>query len=135
MRNLLDTSYSLLEILVAAAPLYIFTATANMPAQATRTTTSQNVILTYPTPRPPDLQRLYADDPVARAKQQQAALMQSLARRQQVLATTNKLLLLAQQLKDEMAKNEAAASTNPGSIKAQEIEKLARQVKKDLKSQ
>ena len=133
MLNLMGTSRSLPQIAVAAGAICILSAPASAPAQSGSTTTSQNITLKDPTPRPPDLQRQYADDPVARAKQQQAALAESELRRQQVLAATNKLVLLTQELKDEMAKN-SAASTNPDSIKAQEIEKLARQVRKEMKS-
>ncbi len=133
MLNLMGTSRSLPKIAVAAGAICILSAPASASAQSGSTTTSQNITLKDPTPRPPDLQRQYADNPVARAKQQQAALAQSELRRQQVLAAMNKLVLLTQELKDEMAKN-AAASTNPDSIKAQEIEKLARQVRKEMKS-
>lgn len=133
MLNHMAMSRSLLEILAATALLCIFSLQAN--AQSSGSATSQNITLTDPTPRPPDLQRQYADDPVARALQQQAALAQRQLRHQEVLAATNKLVVLAQELKDEMAKNGMSASTNPDSIKAQEIERLAKHLKKEMKSQ
>lgn len=134
MLNLMSTSRPLPKILLAGASWCVLLLPSDAGAQSGSTTTSQTIMLKDPTPRPPDLQRQYAEDPVARARQQQAALAQSRLRRQQVMAMTNQLVLLAQELKDEIAKNDKGASTNPGSIKAQDIEKLVKQLKKAMKS-
>lgn len=95
----------------------------------------QQIYLPDPTPRPPDLQRQYGDDPVARARQQQMALIKKAQRRQEVLAATDRLVLLAAELRDEAAKHEAGRSMRTNAGKAEQIEKLAKTVKEDTKLQ
>ena len=95
----------------------------------------QQIYLPDPTPRPPDLQREYGDDPVSRARQQQIALMKKSQRRQEVLAATDRLMLLAEEMRDEAAKHEAGRSMRTNAAKAEQIEKLAKIVKEDTKLQ
>ena len=95
----------------------------------------QVIMLPDPTPRPPDLQREYGDDPVARARQQQLALLKKAQLRQEVVVATDRLVLLATELRDGAAKHEAGTSMRPGAVKAEEIEKLAKKVKEDTKLQ
>lgn len=95
----------------------------------------QQIYLPDPTPRPPDLQREYGDDPVARARQQQIALLKKAQRRQEVLAATDRLILLAAELRNEAAQHEAGRSMKANAAKAEQIEKLAKTVKEDTKLQ
>lgn len=95
----------------------------------------QMIMIPDPTPRPPDLQREYGDDPVARARQLQIALLKRTQRRQKIVAATDKLVLLTEELRDASAKSEKGSSTRPGAVKAEEIEKLAKKVKEDSKLQ
>ena len=90
----------------------------------------QQIYLPDPTPRPPDLQREYGDDPVSRARQQQIALIRKAQRRQGILAATDRLILLAAELRDE-----TGSSMSARAVKAEEIEKLAKKVKEDSKLQ
>jgi hypothetical protein len=97
---------------------------------------SQRIYLPDPTPRPPDLHDKYKDDPLERARQQQAAQLRQAQLRQQLTAATDRMAQLAQQLKDEMAKDDK--DNSPLSVNAQkaaEIEKLAKTVKNTMKSQ
>jgi hypothetical protein len=95
----------------------------------------QQIYLPDPTPRPPDLQREYGDDPVSRARQQQIALIRKAQRRQEILTTTDRLILLAAELRDETVKHETGSSMKARSVKAEEIERLAKKVKEDSKLQ
>jgi hypothetical protein len=92
------------------------------------------IYLPDPTPRPPDLQRQYSNDPVARAKQQQAALLRAAQRRQQVVLDTNDLLQLAQELKDDLAKHNDSPTMIPNATKPEEIEKLAKTIKQNVRA-
>jgi hypothetical protein len=95
----------------------------------------QQIYLPDPTPRPPDLQRQYGDDPVSRARQQQIVLIRKAQQRQDVITATDRLILLAAELRDETAKHEAGSSMRARAVKAEEIEKLAKKVKEDSKLQ
>ena len=95
----------------------------------------QQIYLPDPTPRPPDLQREYGDDPVSRARQQQIALIKKEQRRQEVVTATDRLILLAGELRDEAAKHETGSSMRARAVKAEEIEKLAKKVKENSKLQ
>lgn len=95
----------------------------------------QQIYLPDPTPRPPDLQREYGDDPVSRARQQQIALIRKAQRRQEILTTTDRLILLAAELRDETVKHETGTSMRANAVKAEQIEKLAKTVKEDTKLQ
>ena len=95
---------------------------------------SQHINLPDPTPRPPDLQRQYGDDPAQRAREEQAAKLRKAMMREQVLTETNELSVLAQELKDEVGKRDKEASFTPAFVKVEEIEKLAKKLKDNLKS-
>lgn len=92
------------------------------------------IYLPDPTPRPPDLEREYSDDPVTRAKQQQAALLRTAQRRQQVVLATDKLLQLAQELKEDLAKHDEIPTMIPDATKAEQIEKLAKTIKENVRA-
>jgi hypothetical protein len=103
--------------------------------QAEPAQVQQQIYLPDPTPRPPDLQRQYGDDPVSRARQQQIALIRKEQRRQEILTATDRLILLAAELRDETVKHETGSSMKARAVKAEEIEKLAKKVKEDSKLQ
>jgi hypothetical protein len=95
---------------------------------------SQSIYLPDPTPRPPDLQRQYGDDPAQRAREEQAAKLRKALMMQQVVTETNALSVLAQELKDEMGKREKGTSFTPAFLKVEEIEKRAKKLKENMKS-
>lgn len=94
---------------------------------------SQRIYLPDPTPRPPDLHDKYKDDPLERARQQRAAQLHQAQLRQQLTAATDRMAQLAQQLKDDVEKEDSPLSVS--AQKAAEIEKLAKTVKNTMKSQ
>jgi hypothetical protein len=96
---------------------------------------NQQIYLPNPTPRDPDLHDKYKEDPLERVRQQQAAQLRQAQIRQQVAAATEKLAQLAQQLKDEMEKDNKDSPLSVKAQKAAEIEKLAKKVKNSMKSQ
>jgi hypothetical protein len=96
---------------------------------------NQQIYLPNPTPRDPDLHDKYKEDPLERVRQQQAAQLRQAQIRQQVAVATEKLAQLAQQLKDEMEKDNKDSPLSVRAQKAAEIEKLAKNVKNSMKSQ
>lgn len=95
----------------------------------------QSIYLPDPTPRPPDLQRQYSDDPAERAKQEQAAKLLNKMRLQQVTLATNTMLTLAQEMKDQLSNQDQRSTMTSEMLKAGQIESLARKVKEALRPQ
>ena len=96
--------------------------------------TQQNIELKDPTPRPPDLQKIYGSNQTDQAKQQEAAALRSAQLRQQVVDATNKLYLLAQELHDDVAGTKDPR-TSINAAKAAQIEKLAKAVREKTRMQ
>ena len=71
---------------------------------------------------------------IRRAREEQAAKLRKAMMREQVLTETNELSVLAQELKDEVGKRDQTASFTPAFVKVEEIEKLAKKLKDNLKS-
>ena len=92
------------------------------------------VQLPNPTPRQPDLQKLYDKDPAVREKMLKAIAVKNELRQEKLIATTDKLVLLAHDLKDRVAKQEHV-SISTESDKAGEIERLARVVKDKMRAE
>ena len=90
--------------------------------------------LPNPTPRPPDLQKLYDQDPTIREKMLRAIAVKNELRQEKVVATTDRLVLLAHDLKDRVAKNDST-SVSTESDTAEEIERLAKIVKDKMRSE
>ena len=57
-----------------------------------------------PTPRPPDLEKVYSTDPAEQARLQQAATLRNAQIMEQVVKETAKLSQLAQELRDDVAR-------------------------------
>lgn len=91
---------------------------------------SQTVTIPNPTPRPTDPHSVFRDDPVLRARQQQTLALKRSKMHTQMVSDTRDILLLAQQIRDHRVTHDAD-STALGSdlVGAQQIEKLAKQVK------
>jgi len=96
--------------------------------------TQQNIELKDPTPRPPDLQKIYESNQTDQAKQQEAAALRSAQLRQQVVDATNKLYLLAQELHDDVTGTKDPR-TSINAAKAAQIEKLAKAVREKTRMQ
>ena len=90
-------------------------------------------IIPDPTPRPPDIRKQYEGDPIERRKLEQAAAVKNKLRQERVIADTEKLVLLVQQLKAELAKSDKDGAAYPLALKAEAIEKLAKQVKDKMR--
>ena len=97
---------------------------------------SQVVNVPNPTPRPADPHDVFRDDPALRARQQQAIALKRAKVHAQMVSDTKDILLLAQQIRDHRV-NQTAAGTATGSdlVGAQQIEKLAKQVKENANVQ
>ncbi len=93
----------------------------------------RQLILVDPTPRPPDLQREYSNDPVRAKQQQDLIMLKNQLRAREIWLDANKLLLLAQELKADVATHEKGSAMMSNANKAGEIEKLAKGVKEKLK--
>jgi hypothetical protein len=90
--------------------------------------------LPNPTPRPPDLQRMYDKDPAIREKMLKAIAVKNELRQEKLVSTTDKLVLLAHDLKDRVAK-QGNSSISMESDTAEEIERLAKVVKEKMRSE
>jgi hypothetical protein len=90
--------------------------------------------LPNPTPRPPDLQKLYDQDPAIREKIQRAIAIKNELRQEKLVSGTDKLLLLAHDLKVQVAKG-SGNSISTESDTAEEIERLAKMVKDRMRSE
>jgi hypothetical protein len=96
---------------------------------------TQAIQLKDPTPRPPDLQKIYGNNPADQAKQEEATALKNAQLRQQVVEATNKLYLLAQQLHDDVASTGKDPRTSLNAAKAAQIEKLAKTVREKTRMQ
>ena len=97
--------------------------------------TQQNIQLKDPTPRPPDLEKIYGAGQGDQAKEQQAAALKSAQIHQQIVEAANRLYLLAQQLRDGVASAGRDPRNSENAAKAAQIEKLARTVREKTKLQ
>src|SRR5260370_4592291 len=95
---------------ISSIPLGLVAVTFLIATKIAGQQPSQHINLPDPTPRPPDLQRQYGDDPAQRAREEQAAKLRKAMMREQVLTETNELSVLAQELKEEVDKRDKAAS-------------------------
>jgi hypothetical protein len=123
----------LCTILAAAA----FLCASALPAiaQGQPGPTQQTLTLKDPTPRQPDLQKIYATNPADQAKQQEAAALKSAQIHQQIVDATNKLYTLAQQLHDDVSTTGKDPRTPINAAKAAQIEKLAKTVREKTRTQ
>lgn len=121
-----------IRILFGSVLLCAFCA-ASLPQQ--QGPTQQSIQLKDPTPRPPDLEKIYGSGQPDQAKQQEAAALKSAQVRQQVVEATNKLYLLAQQLHDDVASTGKDPRTSLNAAKAAQIEKLAKSVREKTRMQ
>ena len=97
---------------------------------------SKTVILPNPTPRPADPHDVFRDDPVQRARQQQAIAVKRAKMHAQMVNDTKDILVLAQQIRDHRVNHDATGSaTGADLVSAQQIEKLAKQVKENANIQ
>lgn len=89
----------------------------------------QPLYIPDPTPRPPDLEKIYEQNPQQKAREQQIAQLKSARRRAQVSIDSDKIAALAEQLRASLA--QSAADNNPAynALKVAEIQKLAKEIK------
>jgi len=115
----------------------VFLCASMIPAHAQQQPgpTQQTLTLKDPTPRPPDLVKIYGSGQADQAKEQQAAALKSAQIHQQVVEASNKLYLLAQQLRDDVTSGGKDPRTSLNAAKAAQIEKLARAVREKTRQQ
>ena len=123
----------LCTILIAAAFLCASTLTA--VAQQQPGPAPQHIELKDPTPRPPDLQKIYGTNSADQAKQHEAAALKSAQIHQQVVDATNKLYTLAQQLHDDVSTTGKDPRTPTNAARVAQIEKLAKTVREKTRTQ
>jgi hypothetical protein len=93
---------------------------------------SSHVIIPNPTPREPDLEKVYSDNSADQKKQQTLSL-QSQLRAREIWLESNQILLLAQQLQQEIDSGKKSASMASNAAKVGKIEKLAQSVQEKMK--
>jgi hypothetical protein len=97
--------------------------TPNQPTQ---------VIIPNPTPREPDLEKVYGDNQ-AEQKKQESLSIQNQLRAREIWLESNQILLLAQQLQQEVLAAKKSTSMSANAAKAGKIEKLAQSVQEKMK--
>jgi hypothetical protein len=103
--------------------------------QQAGTATQQNIMLKDPTPRPPDLDKVYGTDPAEQARLQAAATLRNAQIREQVVKATDKLCQLAQELRDDVNRGGKDTPSSLNAAKAAKIEKLAKSVREKMQMQ
>ena len=89
------------------------------------------MIIPNPTPREPDLEKIYGDNSTDQ-KKQQALSLQSQLRAREIWLESNQILLLAQQLQQEVVSGKSRSMAANAS-KVAKIEKLAQSVQEKMK--
>jgi hypothetical protein len=92
---------------------------------------ASHVAIPNPTPREPDLEKVYGDDSKDQ-KKQQTLLLQGQLRAREIWLESNQILLLAQQLQQEVL-TKKSASMAANAAKVGQIEKLAQSVQEKMK--
>ncbi len=95
---------------------------------------STHVIIPNPTPRQPDLEKIYSNDSNEQ-KKHEALSVQAQLRAREIWLESNQILLLAQQLQQEIVSGKKYVSTPADAAKVGQIEKLARSVQEKMKVQ
>jgi hypothetical protein len=91
-------------------------------------------VLPNPTPRPFDVRQRYDKDPIEKQKLDRAIAAKNELRQEKVVSDTEKLFLLATQLKANVELHSKDGTPYPESLKAEQIEKLAKTVKDKMRS-
>lgn len=116
----------------------VYGAATALPAQLTTPQDSEirdPHVLPNPTPRPYDVRQKYDQDPMAKQKMEHAIAVKNELRQEKVVSDTEKLFLLASQLKASVQEHVNNGSPYPGSLEAEQIEKLAKTVKEKMRSE
>jgi hypothetical protein len=95
---------------------------------------ASHVIIPNPTPRQPDLEKVYGDDASGR-KKKDVLSVQSQLRAREIWLESNQILLLAQQLQQEMHAGRKSGAMTSSAAKVGKIEKLAQSVQEKMKTQ
>jgi hypothetical protein len=95
---------------------------------------ANHVIIPNPTPRQPDLEKVFGDTSNDQKKHGSLSLQNQL-RAREIWLESNQILLLAQQLQQEINAGKKSISMNVNAAKAGQIEKLAQSVQKKMKVQ
>ncbi len=114
-------------MVVVFAPLVVALAQSTKPP-------TQPLSLPDPTPREVDPHLVFGQPPVS-AVQQQRALQRSRLFHQQLVSTSDEIALLARQLEERVRSSDGSGPGPPSVMAAQQIEKLAKQMKDKLKAQ
>jgi hypothetical protein len=95
---------------------------------------SSHVIIPNPTPRQPDLEKIYGDNSNDQKKHEMLSI-QSQLRAREIWLESNQILLLAQQLQEGIVAGKKSASMAANAAKVGQIEKLAQSVQQKMKVQ
>lgn len=119
------------KLITAAATILLLGAspTATVAAQGNGGVQQQNPIyLPDPVPRPPDLEKIYEQNPQQKAREQEIARIKNAQRRLQIAEDTDKIAALADQLRQSL-KESATNNPDVNAQKVAEIQKLAKAIK------
>jgi hypothetical protein len=92
-----------------------------------------HVIIPNPTPRQPDLEKVYGEN--SDDQKHKTVSLENQLRAREIWLESNQILLLAQQLQQEIVSGKKSTSLRVSAAKAGQIEKLAQSVQKKMKVQ
>ena len=93
-----------------------------------------HVVIPNPTPRQPDLEKVYGDNSDDQSKHKTVSIENQL-RAREIWLESNQILLLAQQLQQDIVSGKKSVSMRVSAAKVGQIEKLAQSVQKKMKVQ
>lgn len=119
------------KLITTAATILLFGAvpTVTVAAQGKSGAQQNPLYLPDPTPRPPDLEKIYAQNPEQKEREQQIAQLKNTQRLAQIAADTDRIATLAGQVRDDLSRGAADVNFPYNAQKVNEIQKLAKAIK------
>lgn len=118
-----------IKLTATAAALLLSSGFHCTAAPAQTNAVRQPLYLPDPTPRPPDLEKIYADDPAQKAREQQMIRIENAKRRMEITTYTDGIAALAEQLRESLRQSAAENDPALNARKVAEIQKLAKAIK------
>ncbi|WP_348262914.1 hypothetical protein P8935_24380 [Telmatobacter sp. DSM 110680] len=106
---------------------------AGINAVHSQNTPPPHVVIPNPTPRQPDLEKVYSEN--SDDQKHKAVSIENQLRAREIWLESNQILLLAQELQQEIVSGKKPASLRVSAAQAGQIEKLAQSVQKKMKVQ
>ena len=118
-----------LKFAATTAALFLFGGIPSGGAGAQEGAIRQPLYLPDPTPRPPDLEKIYEQTPQQKAREQEIKRIKNAQRNQLITMDTERIALLAAELRESLKQGVADNHPAMNAQKVAEIQKLAKAIK------